>query len=106
MPIGRRVKIVSISGNASSGSATEIDQGHPWIVALVANVALPSYCKLPANAEIGDVVEVYPGDTQGGIVVQVPSGESWRGEALPQLADGGALCRKVTSTEWAWIRGT
>src|SRR2546422_4911902 len=105
MPIGRRVTIVSLSGGSSSESATEIEEGHPWTVALISYGGSPSYCKLPANAEIGDVVEIYP--TSGSMVVEVPSGESWiTSTALPQLNTSGAICRKVSSTEWTYIRGT
>jgi hypothetical protein len=105
MPIGRQVKIISITGGASSGSATDIDAGHAWIVAIVgASSGSASACRLPAGAEIGDVVEIYTNGSQQTNIF-APDGESFLNTGTnPSIGsdDGGVFCRKISASVWVW----
>jgi len=105
MPIGRQVKIISITGGTSSGTATDIDAGHPWIVAIVgASSGSVSFCKLPDGAEIGDVAEVYSDGSQLTYIL-APDSESFLNTGTnPSIGtdEGGVFCRKISATVWVW----
>jgi hypothetical protein len=100
MPIGRQIKIISITGGSSSSPA-DIDSGNPCIVAIVNS----GYCRLPSGAEIGDIVEVYGAESSGAVFIVPPSSESFiASDAAPHIIKyGGAFFRKVAATKWAYI---
>lgn len=106
MPIGRQVKIVSITGSSSSGSATDIASGHAWIVAIVGPSEGTTYCRLPSGAEVGDVVEVYTDGSQFTHIL-APANESYLPNDSPSIGGsagfGGVFCRKISADTWVWI---
>jgi hypothetical protein len=106
MPFGRQITIISIVGGASAGTATDIDQGYPIIVAIVGSSGgSQTYCRLPAAAEIGDIVEIYT-DGSSNTSVLAPAGEAFINTSTNPLVgidEGGIICRKVSATGWVWI---
>lgn len=95
--------IVEVVGGSTP---TPIPHVSCWTVALVTNTVGNDKVELPSNAEIGDVVEVYPiaGGPDG--EVALPSGDSFftYGGSSSLPPEAGVIFRKVTSTKWAAIR--
>lgn len=104
MPIGRRVTIISITGGSSSSSPTDVESGHPWVIAIVSG-GIQNYCRLPSGAEIGDVVEMYSsGDNMS--FISPPDGEAFlKSDASPKVrTDAGTIFRKVSATKWGFVQ--
>lgn len=98
--------LVSVTANGTNQtSATEIPSGYEWTIAVVSSSPGNTAVKFPADAEIGDAVEVHA--TGGGLLIFPPSGSSI-GDFSANVSsalqpNNGRIYRKVTSTNW---RGT
>lgn len=112
MPIGRLVEIVSVTATISP-SVADIVAETGWTVALVTAasgdpLSTERLVRLPADAEIGDVVELYRDATVAATIeVLPPSGESLLNPVthLNLTANhGGAFFRKVAVDQWGWVK--
>lgn len=91
--------IVTVVGS-TSGSPTVIPTFSGWTVAVTTSGSGDAY-RLPATADIGDVVELHAADTNAQDLY-APSGETIRGQAsigLSSLGNSG-IFRKFSSTQW------
>ena len=104
----------TVAGNGTTqGAATQIVSVAGWTVVLVTMTNDPDNraVKLPENAPIGDVVEVYANGAEGSAAtVFAASGDTLfnSGTGSPAFVSvtrntGGTLFRKVTATEWRFI---
>lgn len=98
-------------------TATEIPRVSQTTIALVTAASDAFTVRLPTDAEVGDVVEVYyiPDSTSPGpaVVVFPPTGEQIAAKAVSTgtnnaasvSAGFGSIFRKVTSAVWMYIGG-
>jgi hypothetical protein len=112
MPIGRRVEIVSVTA-LMSPSIADISAQTGWTIALVTAASgdplgTERLVRLPANAEIGAVVEIYRNTVVASTIeVLPPSGESFFNPATHLMLTsnhGGVFFRKVEADKWGWIK--
>ena len=81
---------------------TDIPSVAGWTVVLV--TALSSNCevRLPASAEIGDLIEIHKVNSTGSLTVRAPSGEAFSPQMSGEIA-AGRLFRRVSDTLWVAV---
>lgn len=88
---------VASAGN-NQGSATEIPRSSRITVARATLVNPGEGIRLPSNADIGDIVEIY---ADPAILLYPPTGETFH-TGTSSFAVQELRARKISATIWAW----
>lgn len=93
--------IVQLAGDHPS-TPTVIPAISGWTVVITITGAGGDSYRLPAGAEIGDIVELHAADANAQDLF-APSGETIRGQSSIGLSSmgGSGLFRKFSATQWA-----
>lgn len=100
------VTIIDFDASTSTiPQVPDVPSGHTVLIVREPSPQTGPYSvQLPANCEIGDVIEVYRAPAEA-MVIYLASGENFlfSGSSVSTLTGQHLLLRKVSATEWARI---
>lgn len=90
------------AAGTNAGTATQIVKDGNWYVVVVAVPSSSNGVILPANAELGDLVEIHAEPGAAGVTIYPDSGSSFDGSSSALFAST-MLLRKTASNVWSMV---